>query len=172
MNSPFVTSSAVRTRTQPLKGTTRNYRLIEPALVDGIWWSLRLRIAVRQIRTSVMAEARAGPRLHSGDPTDDGFSIFWEGVEVPPGMKLLRVRVLEAPYTADKVVATLDLPVGQKSAVIHGLWPTSTFRCKAVWIDFEGRECGEGPPLDMDTLPAGCVPKDSSKQNKKKCLIQ
>ena len=106
--------------------------------------------------------------LTAGDPTEGGFTLGLSAAgraAAPPGATALRIRVLEAPYTVDKVVTSVDIPLAAPHVAVGGLWPTTTFRCRPSWVGPGGEELGDaGPPLDMDTAPAGCVPKDPKKQ--------
>jgi hypothetical protein len=122
-----------------------------------------------------------GPALLPQAPTEEGFTLWRDAArEAPPaGAATLRVTVYEPPFAGGggALAATLDFPASQTSYVVTGLHPTGVFRSRAAWLDASGRPLSApGPPIDMDTLPAGCVPKEKRKAGggarKKDCTVQ
>jgi hypothetical protein len=112
------------------------------------------------------------PKLYTNNPTETSIHVWWQG-PLPQGVLRQELVVREFPKPWDEA-RLLDVGASSEHTVT-GLFPTSTFQFRMLYVLEDGTRTPPGPTTDCDTLAAGCAPKDSDGEavgKKKGCNVQ
>ena len=114
------------------------------------------------------------PRLFTNNPKETSIHIWWQGAAPSDVSKLqLVVREFPKPWAEGRIIE-LDSTCTEHTAT--GLFPTSTFEFRMIYVLSDGTLTSPGPSVAADTLAAGCTPKDedgkSTKNGKGTCNVQ
>jgi hypothetical protein len=104
------------------------------------------------------------PQVLYQSPTETTITVWWQVTQPPPanatGM-LLHVREFPKPWADARALdAPTDTATGRGEVVVRGLFPTSTYQFRLVYVLVDGTNSPPGPVTSADTLAAGCVPKE------------
>jgi hypothetical protein len=104
------------------------------------------------------------PQVLYQSPTETTITVWWQVTQTPPadspGMRLY-VREFPKPWADARALdAPTDATTGRGELVVRGLFPTSTYQFRLVYVLVDGTNSPPGPVTSADTLAAGCVPKE------------
>ena len=122
----------------------------------------------------MMAAPHAPPRLFTNDPKETSIHVWWQGA-APAGVakQQLVVREFPKPWAEGRVIG---VDAAAKEHTVTGLFPTSTFEFRMLYVLADGSTTAPGPSVAADTLAAGCAPKDEDgkggSKSGKSCIVQ
>jgi hypothetical protein len=119
-----------------------------------------------------MAALLPPPAVFASAPGETSMTVSWEPTPVPDGVELLlELREFPADWARAR---SLPVPPAAHELRVTGLVPTATFEFRLRYRLADGSLGAPGPQATVDTLAAGCTPKNEAPpgQHKKDCAVQ